>query len=72
MPVTLDSTEYTDQTSDSLTFSDQTSTTLSFTKQTSTSLDFDEYSKVDGTYFGLENYDELFYAARPFVIGRVE
>ena len=64
---------YSEQTSPTVTFSSQSSTSVTFSDQTSSTSTFTEISPtLEGTFFGLENYDSEFYEGRTLIMGRAE
>ena len=64
---------YSEQTSPTTTFSSQSATTLTFSDLTSPTTTFTEVSPtLEGTFFGLENYNTEFYEARTLILGRIE
>ena len=64
---------YSEQTSPTTTFSSQSATTLTFSDETSSTVTFTEVSPtLEGTFFGLENYNSEFYEGRTLIMGRAD
>ena len=64
---------YSEQTSPTTTFSSSSATAITFSDQTSSTSTFTEISPtLEGTFFGLENYNTEFYEARTLILGRIE